>query len=43
MVSTAGTRLHHSNINLVFNRLTAQVGIVRHSANCRPRIHDVRH
>jgi integrase/recombinase XerD len=43
LVSTVGTRLHHSNIGLVFNRLTAQVGIVRRSANCRPRIHDVRH
>jgi integrase len=43
LVSTAGTRLHHSNINLVFNRLTTQVGIVRRSATCRPRIHDVRH
>lgn len=43
LVSTVGTRLHHSNIGLVFNRLTTQVGIVRRSANCRPRIHDVRH
>jgi integrase/recombinase XerD len=43
LVSTVGTRLYHSNIGLVFNRLTAQVGIVRRSANCRPRIHDVRH
>lgn len=43
LVSTAGTRLHHSNIGLVFNRLTAQAGITRHSATCRPRIHDVRH
>jgi integrase/recombinase XerD len=43
LVSTVDTRLHHSNIGLVFNRLTAQVGIVRRSATCRPRIHDVRH
>jgi integrase/recombinase XerD len=43
LVSTVGTRLHHSNIGLVFNRLTAQAGIVRRSATCRPRIHDVRH
>jgi integrase len=43
LVSTAGTRLHHSNIGLVFNRLTTQIGIVARSANCRPRIHDVRH
>ncbi|HET6212428.1 MAG TPA: tyrosine-type recombinase/integrase [Micromonosporaceae bacterium] len=43
LVSTAGTRLHHSNIALVFNRLATQVGILRRSATCRPRIHDVRH
>jgi integrase/recombinase XerD len=42
LVSTAGTRLHHSNIALVFHRLTHQVGITRRSATCRPRIHDVR-
>jgi integrase/recombinase XerD len=43
LVSTVGTRLHHSNIGLVFNRLTAQARITRRSATCRPRIHDVRH
>jgi integrase/recombinase XerD len=43
LVSTRATRLHHSNIGLVFNRLTAQAGIIRRSATCRPRIHDVRH
>ena len=43
LVSTVGTRLHHSNIGLVFNGLTAQAGITRRSATCRPRIHDVRH
>ena len=43
LVSIVGTRLHHSNIGLVFNRLTAQTGITRRSATCRPRIHDVRH
>ncbi len=43
LVSTVGTRLHHSNIGLIFNRLTAQAGIARRSATCRPRIHDVRH
>jgi integrase len=43
LVSTVGTRLHHSNIGLVFNRLTAQAGVTRRSATCRPRIHDVRH
>jgi integrase len=43
LVSTAGTRLHHSNVSLVFARLTGQAGIVRRSATCRPRIHDLRH
>ena len=43
LVSTAGTRLHHSNIGLVFNRLTAQAGLTRRSSTCRPRIHDIRH
>jgi integrase len=43
LVSTVGTRMHHSNIGLVFNRLTAQTGITRRSPSCRPRIHDVRH
>jgi integrase len=42
-VSTAGTRLLHSNIQLTFTRLTAQVGITRRSAACRPRLHDLRH
>jgi integrase/recombinase XerD len=43
LVSTAGTRLHHSNVSLVFARLTGQAGIIRRSATCRPRIHDLRH
>jgi integrase/recombinase XerD len=43
LISTAGTRLHHSNVSLVFARLTGQAGIVRRSATCRPRIHDLRH
>jgi integrase len=42
-VSTAGTRLHHSNIALTYNRLTAQAGITARSATCHPRIHDLRH
>ncbi len=42
-VSTAGTRLLHSNVNLTFARLVERVGLTRHSASCRPRIHDLRH
>ena len=42
-VSTAGTRLWHSNIGLTFARLAERAGITRRSASCRPRIHDVRH
>jgi integrase/recombinase XerD len=42
-VSTAGTRLLHSNVNLAFARLVERVGLIRHSASCRPRIHDLRH
>jgi len=42
-VSTAGTRLRHSNVSLTFAKLTAQAGLARRSASCRPRIHDVRH
>jgi integrase len=42
-LSTAGTRLLHSNIGLTFARLAEQAGITRRSASCRPRIHDLRH
>jgi integrase/recombinase XerD len=42
-LSTAGTRLLHSNVGLTFSQLTAQAGLTRRSAACRPRIHDVRH
>jgi len=42
-LSTAGTRLLHSNVSLTFSKLTAQAGLTRRSASCRPRIHDVRH
>jgi integrase/recombinase XerD len=43
LVSIAGTRLQHSTINLTFQRLTRTAGIVRRSAACRPRPHDLRH
>jgi integrase len=42
-VSTAGTRLLHSNVNLTFAGLLERVGLTRRSASCRPRIHDLRH
>jgi integrase/recombinase XerD len=42
-LSTAGTPLRHSNVSLTFSKLTAQAGLARRSASCRPRIHDVRH
>lgn len=43
LVSSVGTRLHHSNVNLTFASLLHRVGITRRSASCRPRIHDLRH
>jgi len=42
-VSTAGTRLLHSNVGLTFTRLAGQAGLTRRSASCQPRIHDIRH
>jgi integrase/recombinase XerD len=42
-LSTAGTRLLHSNVGLTFTQLAGQAGLTRRSASCRPRIHDVRH
>ena len=42
-MSTRGTRLLHSNINLTFTRLLDQAGIIRRSGSCRPRVHDLRH
>ncbi len=42
-VSTAGSRLLHSNISLTFAGLTERAGLTRRSAWCRPRVHDLRH
>jgi len=42
-LSTAGTRLLHSNIGLTFAGLAERIGLTRRSASCRPRIHDLRH
>jgi len=43
LVSSTGTRLHHSNVSLTFTGLARSVGIARRSAACRPRLHDLRH
>jgi len=43
LLSTAGTRLLHSNVGLTFTRLASQAGLTRRPASCRPRIHDIRH
>ena len=43
LVSTAGTRLLHSNIGLTFAGLAERAGLTRRSASCRPRVHDFRH
>src|SRR5438094_159064 len=42
-LSTAGTRLLHSNISLTFAGLAGRAGLIRRSASCRPRVHDLRH
>jgi integrase/recombinase XerD len=39
-LSTAGTRLLHSNVGLMFTQLTGQAVLTRRSATCRPLIHD---
>jgi integrase/recombinase XerD len=43
LLSTAGTRLLHSNIGLTFAGLAERAGLTRRSASCRPRVHDLRH
>jgi integrase/recombinase XerD len=40
-VSTAGTRLDHAGVLVVFNELTTQLGL--RTATVRPRMHDLRH
>jgi integrase/recombinase XerD len=42
-VSTAGTRLHGSNIRATFTQLLPVAGLGPRPARCRPRIHDLRH
>ena len=42
-ISTVGTRLHYENVHVRFQRFAQLAGIRPRSANCRPRIHDLRH
>ncbi len=42
-VSLAGTRLLYCNVHLAFLGLVRDAGLVRRSARCRPRPHDLRH
>lgn len=42
-VSLAGTRLIYCNVHHAFHRMVAIAGIAPKSAQCRPRIHDLRH
>jgi integrase len=42
-VSTVGTRLDHSRVHKTFKKLTHIAGLTPRSAECRPRIHDLRH
>ena len=42
-VSTAGTRLLYCNVQRTFAQMLARAGIARRSAECRPRLHDLRH
>ena len=42
-VSGTGTRLLHCNVGWTFARLLGRAGIGPRSAECRPRLHDLRH
>ena len=42
-VSVAGTRLLYCNFHLAFLGLVREAGLMRRSATCRPRPHDLRH
>jgi len=42
-VSTAGTRLLYSNVQVTFRQMVRRAGIEPRSAACRPRLHDLRH
>ncbi|GAA2395897.1 tyrosine-type recombinase/integrase [Nonomuraea africana] len=42
-ISTAGTRLDHSRAQKTWRQIRQDAGLRPRSANCRPRIHDLRH
>jgi len=42
-ISTVGTRLDHSCVHKTFKKITHAAGLTARSAECRPRIHDLRH
>jgi integrase len=42
-VSTAGTRLHYTCVQVTFHRLVHRARLAPRSAACRPRLHDLRH
>jgi integrase len=42
-ISLTGTRLIYKNVHYTFRRLTRAAGLAPRSAQCRPRIHDLRH
>lgn len=43
LISTAGTRLHYSNVKTTFSQLADRAGLAPRSGSCRPRLHDLRH
>jgi integrase len=42
-VSLTGRRLLYSSVHTTFRKLVQRAGITRRSAECRPRLHDLRH
>jgi integrase len=42
-LSTAGTRLQYTNVQVTFKRLAHRARLAPRSATCRPRLHDLRH
>jgi integrase len=43
LISSRGKRLRYGTVHWVFHKLLHHCAIVRRSAVCRPRIHDLRH
>lgn len=42
-ITTIGTRLDHSRAQRTWRTIRARAGLTPRSANCRPRLHDLRH